>query len=93
MTQKRNKLLTLKLEKAVEENYPSNQKTEEESKCDEKFDKPKKLTLSNTRFLSRTLSISTTMSSLGMYRIFFYCSLEFCSLEDILGTQRKRNMQ
>ena len=72
MTQKRNKLLTLKLEKAVEENFPSNQKTEEIES--EKFVKSKKSTLfsqqlhetnSKTRFLSRTLSGSATMSSLG----------------------------
>ena len=79
MTQKRNKLLTLKLEKAVEENFPSNQKTEEIES--EKFVKSEKLTLfsqqlhetnSKTRFLSRTLSGSATMSSLGNIFLLFH---------------------
>ena len=76
MAQKRNKLLTLKLEKTVGENFPSNQKMEDKNEC-EKFAKPNNLKLfsqqieanSSTRFLSA----STTMPSLGryLYDIFF----------------------
>ena len=87
MAQKRNKLLTLKLEKTVGENFPSNQKMEDKNKC-EKFAKPNNFTLfsqqieadSNTRFLSA----STTMPSLGRYHYdIFFCLLEFCSPEDM----------
>ena len=87
MAQKRNKLLTLKLEKTVGENFPSNQKMEDKNEC-EKFAKPNNFTLfsqqieadSNTRFLSA----STTMPSLGRYHYdIFFCLLEFCSPEDM----------
>ena len=72
IAQKRNKLLTLKLEKTVGENFPPNQKMEDKNRC-EKFVKPNNLTLfsqqietnSNTRFLSA----STTMPSLGRYLV------------------------